>query len=165
MDIRKEFNELMDEIAHLVIYRRFRRNNNGKRIRCVCFSDLTREGDKDTGCPYCNGEGYLYDEEWAHAYDVLATSGQKAKDPRFFLEAGVLTKPYKTYYFKYNFNPVRNDVILEVNLDSDGVPVNPVQIVETHDIVLTDPVRGKNGRIEYWRCFVRGYGDALNSAL
>ena len=51
-----------------LVYRRIRKDSNGKPIECECVSSTTKESDKDTYCPYCLGSKYYWDEEFVSSY-------------------------------------------------------------------------------------------------
>ena len=63
--------------------------------------------------------------------------------------------PYLVYYFKYYVKPDKRDIIIEITNDRDGEPIRPFVREEYHNIAVSEPLRDKNGRIEFWRCAVK----------
>ena len=80
VDLRQEFYEFLYGSATEVakgrpgILRRMRNDDGGVLIPCPCVDEKTGEPDRDTVCPYCWGEGYLWDEEWITYYKLLVSS-------------------------------------------------------------------------------------------
>jgi len=133
------------------LLRRMRRDDDGALVVCSCVDEITREPDKDTKCPYCLGEGYLWDEEWITFYKVIVSSneGLVRKDRKE--KAGVANIPYAFFYVEHHVDPTRYDKIVEVERDLDGSAAIPYRRTAVFDIATAQPFRSDRGRVEYWR--------------
>jgi hypothetical protein len=157
IDLRAEFDGFLygagDEIAkgQAGILRRMRTDSDGKLIECHCVDDTTGEPDKDTPCPFCDGEGYLWDEEWVTFYKLEVSSNEGFVRKNTHEEAGIINVPYAFFYMEYTVDPNRYDKVVEVQRDLDGNLVYPYQRTAVHTIATAQPLRSDSGRIEYWR--------------
>jgi hypothetical protein len=160
IDLRDEFNEFLfgspTEIAkgRPGILRRMRRNDDGDLVVCLCVDEKTGEPDRDTICPYCWGEGYLWDEEWVTYYKMLVSSheGLVRKDQPH--KPGVSNIPFVFFYLEYDVTPSRFDKIVEVSLNTAGGISLPYTREAIYPIATSEAFRSDNGRIEYWRVAV-----------
>jgi len=157
LDLRKEFHEFLFGSATEVpkgqvgILRRMRKDDNGNLIPCACVDKKTGEPDLDTFCPYCHGEGYIYDEEWIAYYRVLVSSQEGMVRKNQAHRAGMSNIPFVFFYLEYNVEPSRVDKIVEVSRDVDGGVLLPYTEEAIYPIATLEPFRSDSGRIEYWR--------------
>lgn len=157
VDLRQEFYELLYGSAAEIakgrpgILRRMRKDSSGVLIKCPCVDEKTGEPDKDTSCPYCWGEGYLWDEEWITYYKMLISSqeGLVRKDSPY--KPGISNTPFVFFYLEYNIIPTGYDKIVEVSLDTAGNISLPYTREAVYPIATSEAFRSDNGRIEYWR--------------
>jgi hypothetical protein len=156
-DVRQELHETVfgsiSEVAkgRKGIFRRMRRDHNGDLVKCSCVDEITLEPDRDHFCPYCWGEGYLFDEEWVVYYkmQIASNEGFMRKDRPF--KGGIVNTPYVFFYVEYNVNPTRFDKIIEMERDLDGNLVVPYKREAIYTIATAEDFRADNGRVEYWR--------------
>jgi hypothetical protein len=141
IDLRSELHRLLfgaaDEIpkGKIGLLRRMRKDNNNQMIRCPCRNELTDEPDRDYYCRTCNSMGFLWDE-----YKIVYYKNNESfKEDRKGL-----------FYLEYGADVTKYDFIIEVALNSEGVPLVPVRREAVYDIILADPFRADNGRIEFW---------------
>lgn len=143
IDLRQEMNRTLygasDEIAkgRQGLLRVARIGSNGEPIKCPCRDTITDEQDLDFYCSTCLGMGFLWDERKIVYY----------KD-----DESVLKKDESYFYMEYHEGPTRWDWIIEVVLDEDGKPVEPVQRDLYYKSLIAEAFRSDLGRIEYWRC-------------
>lgn len=157
IDLRVEFYRFLygfgNEIpkGQVGILRRMRTDDSGDLIPCACVDSLTNEPDRDTLCPYCLGEGLLWDEEWIVYYKMMVASheGMVRKDKTE--KPGISNIPYAFFYVEHDVNPTRKDKIVEVVRDTNGNVIRPYQREAINTIATAEPFKSDLGRIEYWR--------------
>jgi hypothetical protein len=160
-DLRKELNNMFDgifpEIAkkQTMVLRKFRRDSNGKLIPCDCVDPTTREPDKDTYCPFCQGEGAYWDEGYMDGYKVLQQSsdglGERITAP------GLMNIPVMVFYTRSSVDLTEDDKLVVIALDTEGNPVVPLRRVQLYRIGNLVDYRSDNGRLEYWK--ISCYGE------
>lgn len=160
IDLRLEFQRFLfgstfeEAKGQLGVLRRMRRDVNGDLIQCACVDPKTHEPDKDTPCPYCWGEGFLWDEEWVTWYKVQIRIRQGLPKQQLPLEPGIISIPMMMFYVQHNVLPTVDDKIVEVSLDVDGNVVIPCVRQNIYGIGTAEAFRSDNGRVEYWRIAV-----------
>lgn len=144
IDLRQEMSNLLygasDEIAKgrqgLLRVARID-STTGEPIKCPCRDEITDEPDLEFYCRTCLGMGFLWDERKIVYY----------KD-----DDSVSKKDESYFYMEYDENPARRDWIIEVQLDQDGEPIEPVTRELFYKTLTAEAFRSDLGRIEYWRC-------------
>jgi len=142
LDLRVELLKTLlgasDELAkgRIGLIRRMRRDTAGKLIKCSCRDTVSDEPDRDFYCRYCLGHGYFWDESNIVYY----------KNDRSLKEA-------EQYYFyiRDTVEPTREDYLIELKVDLEGRPVDPIERLESYKILECEPFRADSGRVEYWR--------------
>jgi hypothetical protein len=141
-DLRKEFNKFISKYGHEIIY--IRRDTT---LTCRCWNDKEKCGNPR--CSICFGTGYKVE------ISVFKVRGRtlSSDEADFFKydEFGSHTPSENVFFLGYNKNPKSEDIIVEVEWDG----AKPVRIMSVNQIVLPDPKRAKEGRIEFWRAFVK----------
>jgi len=138
------------------ILRRMRRNSLDQLVPCACLNSLTKEGDRDRFCPYCFGEGFLWDEEFISGVHVEARRGNRRKIQEPLLLEPVILDPMLSYlYLFYYVNPTIQDRIIAPQVDDAGRLVWPIKISQYWHIEAANPMWGENGRIDYWVLTIR----------
>jgi hypothetical protein len=108
IDLREEFYEFLygsnTEIAkgRPGILRRMRTDDDGDLVICPCVDEKTGEPDKDTICPYCWGEGYLWDEEWITYYKMLVSSHEGLVRKNQPYKPGMSNIPFVFFYLEHD---------------------------------------------------------------
>jgi hypothetical protein len=131
-----------------------RKDANGELIHCDCVDEKTGEPDKDTPCPYCSGEGYLWNESWITLYKALHFTqgkGTRANQPEV---PGMSNIPRVYFYLESYVMPTKYDRIIEVSLDEEGEIIVPYKREAIYPIATPEGFRSDRGRVEYWRCAV-----------
>lgn len=140
----------------LFIYRRMRRDALEQLVPCVCLSDVTNEGDRDRFCPYCFGEGFLWDEEWVSGLHVLARrGGRRSVQKTIFEQWGMIDPSFSFMYLPYKVCPSQQDKIISPQITPEGEIIWPIEIMHYFRIDSADPVRNEHGRVELWSVTVR----------
>lgn len=139
--------------GYYVLIRYLRRNDDGTPIACTCVDSLTKEASPD--CVYCQGEGALWDEQWATTFSVSigASGGLAAKFIQ--LPPGDLKVDYKVFYLRYDSNIDIGDKIIEVELDADGKVILPWRRITIYNPETIDDKRSDNGRREFYPVYCR----------
>lgn len=138
IDIRKEFEDLLDGIGTYALY-----IMKSQYIRCKCYSPLHQTGDPK--CKYCGGSGRLITGE------VIKTISHT---PNLFYEIGMnqnteignIYSDTETFYLKYIYKPCIRDLICICKLDNNNMPID---IQKVFEVTATAPYRCDNGRLEY----------------
>ena len=149
LDLREEIRRLLygapDEIAKgkVGLLRRMREDDDGELVRCPCRSDITDEPDRDFFCRYCHGHGYFWDE-----YKIVYYKSDESfteKEGKIQKFGGFL------FYFEWNVDIRSTDFVIEVVLDKEGRPEQPVNRLKVYDIIQADTFRADRGRVEFWQ--------------
>lgn len=141
------------------LLRVMRRDSNNDLIPCACVNEVTHEADRDHYCPLCLGEGSYWDEEyvyfyrWEQGYDT----SKALRDMN--IVPGNINVPLKIFYLDYQEYLTAEDRVIELVLDSDGEPVEPLRRRGIYRLGTVYDHRLDNGRLEYWK--VVGYEDTL----
>lgn len=149
IDLRQEMHELLygsaGEIAKgkVGLLRKMRTDSDGEPIRCPCRNKITDEPDRDSFCRFCHGHGYFWDETEIVYY--------KNDDSFRKVEGKVQEYEGDMFFFEYDEVISPHDFIIEIVLDNDGQPVQPVQRLKVYDIMSADQFRADYGRVEFWQ--------------
>lgn len=182
IDLREELADLLRGTngglphGHKFILRRVRRDDDGRPVSCPCVNRYTGEADKDTVCPYCRGEKFLFDEEVITGYRVKHSARNSStagigtvENLDVSTEAGLFNLPAITLYCEYFVEPKREDIVVEIEHDVEGVPVSPVVRQAKYKITGLVDFRSDNGRVEYYKVFCSRiytssyeYGEGVN---
>jgi hypothetical protein len=142
LDLREELSQLLygsaGEIAKgkVGLLRKMREGSDGELLRCPCRSRITDEPDRDSFCRYCHGHGYFWDE-----YKIVYYKNNES-----FQDGGK-----GLFYLEYNVDVSSSDFIVEVVLDNEGRPAQPVERSAVYEIVSADQFRADRGRVEFWQ--------------
>lgn len=173
IDLRQEFDNMLDGIypeiakAQPYLLRRFLRNSDLSRIPCGyikdevvdpehpkgCVSRLTQEPDRDTFCPICHGEGYMWEEVLIDVYrkSTVGTGTGPLQDQ--MKPAGIQNIDLYSFWFKSSVPVTNQDKIVTVALDEEGHFSEPIHRQELWRIGLLLDLRSDNGRLEFWQAF------------
>jgi hypothetical protein len=153
LDLREELRRTLhgshDEVAKgkIGLLRKMREDANGHLVKCVCRNQGTTEPDRDFYCRYCFGMGYFWDE-FKIVYYKNNSSFKKSLGQEQEFESNV-------FYFEYNATIKVTDFIVEIELDKEGMPVQPVNRIKIYDIIKADDLRADNSRTEFWQIRAR----------
>lgn len=133
LDLRQEFETMLQEHGHWVVFRKF---------------DTTRYSryyDASTG-EAKNGPKYEYT-------DILIKAMHSLNRPRISNEVnspiGSVDANSNVYYLRYDVNPSNVDLIIEIDKAVGPVPTS-YKIVQVLDIKQVEPMRDSHGRIEFF---------------
>ena len=163
IDLRKEMKIMLEGNAewprrgHWVVLRRM-----DQKQRCNCWNEIKpgpggliddkrKYDEPKLRCPICRGEGWIYHEETHLVRRRLVAPEIGLAAEKTLSDVGFMSINYLVFYFQYYVNPGIQDVLIEVELDSQGNPVRPFNYKERYSIAVAEPFRDINGRIEYWR--------------
>lgn len=165
IDLRKELNKMFTGSpsetpkGQIHILRRMRRaegvdwvpTREEELVRCDCVSSPTEEPDITYPCSLCDGEGWLFDEEFVLTYLEERYEYIDTETRRPYGKAPVSL----TFFYIEHYKDIsRFDVLIEPQLDETGELISPVRIRRRHDIHMAQPFRSDEGRIEFWRVAV-----------
>lgn len=160
LDLRSEFEKMMsgtsEEISkqQTFILRQARRDSNNIVIPCSCRDSLTLEPDTESTCPYCFGEGFYFDETFLKGYTMYIGSKGGFTNKRINIQPGLISAYDKVFYFRYNTIITYDDKIVELKLDSDGIPIVPYKrkLIFRPETIME--MRSDTGRIEFLAVYV-----------
>jgi hypothetical protein len=116
-----------------------------KTQRCSCWDYLKQEADRT--CGECSGSGWL-------TYDIIRKSLKKkyiGKEET--QEYGQIEFDSTLFFFEHNVALSEEDSIIEVETDDCGVIASPVRILKRHSIKDVEPLKGNNGRVEFYKIY------------
>jgi len=156
-DMRQELNNTLDgkwpEIAKKqpALLRKMRRDSYDNLIPCACVDELTHEPDRDTFCPICHGDGWIWDEVDVDIYRVILGSdvGQAIREE--VIGPGLMNIPLMIFYMRSTVDITQDDKVVELVLTTEGIPVRPWQRKALYRISSAIDLRSDNGRLEYWK--------------
>ena len=142
---------------------RWRSDIGNDLLPCPCTHPVTKEADVDTYCPFCHGEGYIWDESFIDAYKVVIKGDvsnaliDKQKGP------GQIASPVAIFYVDYLSPVTDDDKIVGLVLNIDGTPAKPYFRKALYRIGKAIDLRADDGRLEYWKldCYAE-YRKFLN---
>lgn len=161
IDLRAEFDGFVfgdgGEMPHgrKYLLRKMRKDSSGSRIECACRDSLTHEPDTERSCPFCLGEGYLWNETWITGRDMyVGADGGNANRFRRFTP-GDVRADHRIFYFRYDTDISYYDRIIDIKLDMDGEPVVPYERESIYRPQTIKRYRSDNGRTEYIAVYCR----------
>ena len=143
MNIQKSFDAIIEKYGHDVIY--IRRDT---QFQCDCY--LERNGEAEDNCKKCFGLGNPVTLEKIRVRYKTETPAE-TKLQLHSNEGTVVPVEYE-YFVKKEDAPKNGDLIYEVEFDEAG---KAVQVLEKSFISLARPLRGTNGRIEFYQVYAR----------
>lgn len=124
--------------------------------RCGCWNEATRESNQD--CPYCTGTGWQYKDELHLARLAPVTRPAVAAELEDQTPVGLIGVGDYIFWFGHDVEPgpSKRDLIIEVTTDeATRLPVKAYNIEKVWNIGQVHAFRDRNGRIEYWACWVK----------
>lgn len=137
-----------------LIIRRMRRDSDDKPINCSCRSSLTQEPDMENECPFCLGEGYYWDEDWIYGYSATNDTKSHLSQKRINIPSGLISAYDKVFIFRYTEIITLDDKIIELKLDSEGVPTVPYKRKAIYRPETILELRSDYGRLEFLSVYV-----------
>lgn len=159
IDLRKYFKELQNEMG----FRWVALRSVDLTIPCAeCKRKVADNYDQPySGCKTCLGIGYSYVDKLVKGYRYMASPGIDTKS-----NIGTLNIQSQNYVVQYNAVPKNVDWILELELDEKTmIPRQPFVITSAFKIDDAHPLRGIDGKIEYWKCRVTEKNTHLGKGL
>jgi hypothetical protein len=139
--------------AQTGIFRKMRLDSNNKKIPCPCTDKFGSEPDKNTWCPICFGEGWYWDETYIQFYRVLQGAETENSLRDDLITPGLINVPVVVFYTRYDVLITEEDKIVEIKLDLEGDPIEPVKRKGIYRINAAWDYRSDNGKLEYWKIY------------
>lgn len=161
--LREEFlktlNGCFPEVAKAQtgVLRIMRRDANGLLLPCACRGEETYEPEVDHPCPLCLASGSYWDEVFVDMYRYEPGYDTSLAMKEMNIIPGNLAVPVKVFYVDYKTELTKEDNVIELVLDAEGVPVEPYRRRAIYRIGTVFDYRSDKGRIEYWK--VAAYED------
>lgn len=161
IDLRQELIDMFDGLypeiskAQTFLLRKMRRTTTDQLIPCYCVNSLTHEPDKDNFCPYCHGDGFLWDEIEVEGYKRNLVTGQTGSLSEAMIGPGTVNIQLYQFFLRYSDDLTMQDKLVELKLDTEGELVIPYKRKELWKIGNLVDLRADNGRLEFWSivCF------------
>lgn len=145
MNIRKSLEAVLRKYGHDAIY--IRRDT---RFQCHCY--LERNGEADPNCKDCFGLGHPVVLEKIKVRYVVDNNLQRQAELKNNYREGTNVPIQFQYFVKKEVEPKNGDMIYEVKFDSNG---KVTRVLNKSFISLAQPMRGSNGRIEFYQVYTR----------
>lgn len=116
MNLRKEFNKILDKYGHPVLIVR-----QEKKLRCSCWNEKTQETDRN--CPICFGIG------WTPIVEKHTIRTQEVTVPETLPRLtnsgsyGQMAVPSRSYFIRCEANIQPKDLVVDVDWTDTGKPV------------------------------------------
>jgi hypothetical protein len=140
------------------LLRVFRRDVENKLIVCSCTDSVTGEPDRETRCPICLGEGYLWDEIHIDFYHIRVQSQSSLAQQDHQQAPGIMNTVAEVFYIPWQFSLTKEDKLVTLTLDKEGQVTTPLTRFQLFRISSLRPMRLDNGRLEFWKAYT--YEDA-----
>ncbi len=117
--------------------------------KCGCVRTEGLEAPKKS-CKRCLNTGYLFTDYFVKGYMWQAVLGVE-----FGASAGLISTQTRNLVVEHDHPVNKFDYILELDQDPDtGGIRQPLSILRTFKVQDVMPMRGKDGRFEFWKCSV-----------
>jgi len=162
-DMREEMTNTLQgvypEIAkkQTLVLRKMRTDDAGKLVECSCVDVLTGEPDKDTFCPVCFGERYVWDEILVDGYKQVIRSSVGLSTKESLIPPGLTNITFVSFFFEHDLplnvfpKQVSPDKMVELMTDQAGKPIRPYERQTIYRIGTAIDFRADNGKLEYWK--------------
>lgn len=154
MDMRLEFNKLLQQYGHYVLL-----VHNNRRLRCSCWNDKTQEALKT--CPYCFGLGHIPVVTRHLCRERIVTVADSMGRILQPYQYGETTIPSRGYYFKHDVEIAVKDFIVDVPFDARNIPI--LSDYRIYEINYAEGFRGEKGRTEYIKVYASA--DTVNMEI
>lgn len=136
------------------VLRRARRTADNEVIPCDCVDVLTKEPDLEHQCPFCLGEGFIWDEQFIFGYCMYTDTKGHLSQKRVQMPPGLVSSYDKVFYLRYSEEITFDDKIIELKLDSDGSPSVPYKRKYIYKPQTISEFRSDFGRREFFAIYV-----------
>jgi hypothetical protein len=147
VDLRREFKNLIENYGSYYLIVKANRQRE-----CKCVDQLYKTPKKE--CPICLGTGFINAVEKIKGRDTM--SSMPVSLPRIgeMAEPGVISIPARDFYLEYTARPEAQDLLIICEWNG----LRPIfdEYTEIHRIGYVQPLRGDNGRIEYFLASAEG---------
>lgn len=151
INFRDEFDEFQRDYGFYILFQRI-----GKEIHCRCWNEKYQEGDSK--CPICWGSGWTNKIERHQVLNSSAVQSISRPDLNQQTTIGRMRVDAQNIYMRYDVFPQTGDFIYKVGWQGNR-PTNLNSAYRVSDIY---PVRGDNGRIEFWMLSVKSETSNLD---
>lgn len=141
--------------AQRAVLRKMRRDINNQLIKCSCVDRITQEPDKDNFCPFCFGDGNLWDEVFMDIIPHFIEQSNSQVKGEDLTQAGLHNISLMVFYTRYSEIITKDDKVVQLVLTNEGKITDPPKRNKIFRIVRPVDYRLESGRLEYWKlsCF------------
>lgn len=158
IDLRQEFDRIIEQYGHYVLMQR-----TSRRIRCVCWDEKVQEssvdiyvqrtkykGKKLDTCPRCLGKGWIsrierHKVRRDNASQIIALPNLKKQ-----MNLGQIAQDTRVFFMKWDTVPKKGDMIYEVGWDTLN-PKKPTNLIQAFEIQTAEDMRAEGGRTEFYQ--------------
>lgn len=120
----------------------------GKRICKTCNKDYSNEGR--TGCPDCDGVGYLWDEKLIVGYIYRPQYIRLSDQMGYAANVGRMKNGSNLLITPVEYKIDSGDILYEVNCNDNGGITVPVVKEKKHLVVSGKPMRLDYNKVEFY---------------
>lgn len=148
MNIKKSFESIIEKYGHYVIYAR-----QDLHFKCSCY--IEKNGEADPRCPECLGTGHPISLERIKVRSMADNNLQRQSESQSHSKAGAQNPVQYEYFFKAEYEPKNNDLIIEVIFNED---FSVQKVISVNVIANALKMRGSQGEVAFYQVYSRFRG-------
>lgn len=146
-----------DAISRPLIWTKFRRNGDNKRVNCsACNSGINGYVEGQFSCPYCKGHGWLSDQSIIKGYTYKQNEGKDRYNLHTFEKVGKADTTSYILITPNSIKPQNEDYIEFVDLDDNGRILIPLKITEKSKVIFNRSMKASTSRSDYNVAYLGG---------
>jgi hypothetical protein len=154
VNLRDEMDKILDDYGNDVLLIR-----SDKNTSCKCIDRISlAPNDK---CPICLGTGYIHSAERIRVRTRATSSADTLPKVVSATQIGDVGVSMRQFYADYTVRPKKQDLL--VMCEWDGAKPVFDEYTEIYTINNSEPLRGDNGRIEYFQ--LMGQSNPVNMKI
>ncbi len=149
--------DITDQIWSPFLWKGYRRNDLGNKINCQGCNPSNAVGyiEGQFSCPYCKGEGYLYDEKLIKGYVYKQNEGKDRYNLQMATTAGKVSTTSYVLITPPDVLTGLDDVISILKL-TDGKINVPITVTEAMKVIYTRSFKASKNDKEFNVAFLGG---------
>jgi len=162
LDLRDELYTLLftdketDKISRPVIWTAYRRNGKDKINCSACNPHNQGYVEGQLGCPYCDGKGYMWDQKIIEGYMYKQNEGKDRYNLNMLSNAGKSNTTSYVLVTPFDIEPMIEDTISIIKLNSDNKIEVPIQIKETVKVVYSRNMKASQNDKDFHISYLGG---------
>ena len=127
------------------------RDNEGRPISSKYSYKIFGEGKHKNRGPNTTRTGYLCKEK---LYRMILQPASRMIMDETTRSMGKMVPERDVVYFSYKNEIREQDVIIQIKIDEDGYPENPITAIKESIITKVYPKKSDNGRVEFYAAII-----------